>query len=78
MCIRYHSHINVARRLTLLLHLAGALVIDLGLSPVSALKSAVFTGESGFGTYTEEIPLPKPPSLDEIRAVLGLRFLHSV
>lgn len=61
-----------------MLQLAGTLVIDLGLSQTSAIRSAELTTESSLGTYTEDIPLPKELTLDESRAVLGLHFMSSV
>jgi hypothetical protein len=75
---RYQFHINVARRLTLMLQLAGGLIIDLGFSQTSSARVAEQTTELSLGTYVEDIPIPKELTLDERRAMLGLNFISSV
>ena len=61
-----------------MLQLAAALVINLGLSQMSAARSANLTTEGSLGTYSEDIPVPKEPTLEESRALLGLNFMSSV
>lgn len=61
-----------------MLQLAGALVVDLGLSSTSSERATKLTTESSLSTYSEDIPLPKEPTLEERRAVLGLNFISSV
>ena len=61
-----------------MLQLAGVLVIDLGLSPASATRSSDLIAESSLNTYAQDIPIPKQPSLDESRAILGLHFMNSM
>ena len=61
-----------------MLQLAGGLVIDLGLSQTSAARAAEQATESSLGTYVEDIPIPKEPTLDERRAILGLNFISSM
>jgi hypothetical protein len=61
-----------------MLQLAGALIVDLGLSHTSSARAASLTTESSLDTYAEDIPIPKEPTLEERRALLGLNFLNSV
>jgi hypothetical protein len=61
-----------------MLHLAASLIVDLGLSQTSALETPQHLTESSFVTFAEDIPLPKEPSLDERRAILGLSYINSL
>ena len=61
-----------------MLQLAGALVVELGLSSTSSERATNLTAESSLATYSEDIPPPKEPTLEERRAVLGLNFMSSV
>lgn len=64
--------------MNLMLQLAAALVIDLGLSQMTAARSANKTTERSLATYLEDIPVPKEPTLEESRALLGVNFMRSV
>ena len=61
-----------------MMHLAAALVIELGLSPTSSVRVTEKTIESSLTTYTADFPKLKEPTLEERRAVLGLNFITSV
>lgn len=74
----YHTHIHVARRITLMLQLAAALEIDLGLSPKAAVRIAENRAALNLRTFLEDIPIITEPTSEERRTYLGLVFLNSV
>lgn len=62
-----------------MVQLAASLVMELGLWRSSALPLANNQNtESSFGAYMEDVPVPREPTLDERRALLGLDVMSSV
>ena len=64
--------------MTLMIQLANTLVIDLGLNPRSAIRSAHNLAESGNKAYPQDEAPMKQPTLEECRAFLGLKYMTSV
>jgi hypothetical protein len=75
---RYHSHIHLARRMTLMLQLANSLIIDLGLNPKSAMRSVYNRSEGSHKAYPQDEAPVKQLNLEECRAFLGLKYMTSV
>jgi hypothetical protein len=63
--------------MTIMLQLASALVIDLGINQKSAVRAASYRTEAGLRSYPEEEPQVKQLTLEECRAFLGLKYLNS-
>ncbi|KAL3425507.1 tRNA processing endoribonuclease [Phlyctema vagabunda] len=72
----YHFHIHLARRLTTLMQLATALLIDLGLNSehITSQKS----DGSTLKAFPEDLPRSNPRTLEGKRAFLGMTYISSI
>ena len=63
--------------MTIMLQLANALVIDLGINKKYAIRAAYHRTEASLRSYPEEEPQVKQLTLEECRAFLGHKYLNS-
>jgi hypothetical protein len=74
---RFHCHINLGRRLSILLQLAEALIIDLKLNREPLIGLERKAKEQEFWVFSQEIMGSEIRTLEERRAYLGQVYLSS-
>ncbi|RDW82404.1 hypothetical protein BP6252_03516 [Coleophoma cylindrospora] len=72
----YHYHIHLARRLTVLMQLATALLIDLGLN--GEYLATAKSDQSTLQAFPEDMPQSNTRTLEGRRAFLGLTYITSI
>jgi hypothetical protein len=74
---RNHIHMHLGRRLSTMLHLAGALLIDLGLNMEPLATTGIIHPHTAPRTFPQDNPQFNEPTLEERRAFLGVSYLTS-